>query len=186
MQSITKKKRIRKNEPDQRQSNLYQMRSRDDVSSGVSNRKPEKGICVSDVPERKDSREASSGPPISRQAYLDGRMKREEKKCDICGLKFKVGPTEKWKGRCGECAPKMRNSLTECPTCGRKFSLKNMILVSLQIAPGTEGSKKFKIRYCRECADKVRLRATKMLDAQKKDFDIAAAEQRENMKYLAG
>lgn len=113
-------------------------------------------------------------------------MRREEKKCDICGFRFKVGPTDKWKGRCGECAPVMRESLTECPICGRRFALKNMSLVSLQVSPGKKGSKKFKIHYCQECVVSVRSRAAKMVEAQKKDFDQAAAEQREHMKYLAG
>ena len=131
------------------QRDLFDVRQPNDVRDGVSNRGTEDEICLRDLPKGEDPGKTNPGKRVTRQAYIDGRIKEKKKKCDICGLAFVVGPTESWKGRCGECAPIMKESMITCPVCKNMFQLKSMRMASVVISSGKSGTKKYKIHYCR-------------------------------------
>lgn len=106
--------------------------------------------------------------------------------CDICGGRFRVDKKESWKGRCGECAPVMRDAMVTCPGCNRRYQFARMELVSVQVQPGKAGGKKFKIRYCQVCLGKVRARSSKLEEGQEAEFKRAADAQREFMRDIRG
>ncbi len=167
-------------------SSMQDVRPRNTLFSEFSNGRSKEELHMRSLPEREGGGAPDSGKTESRQAYINRRMKQKKKKCDICGQSFSIGPTENWKGRCGECAPKMRECFLTCPICDKRVQIKNAVVITVQISPGKSGSKKFKIYYCSECAMGVRVRSSKLVEFQKKEFDDAVADQREEMKFLTG
>lgn len=80
----------------------------------------------------------------------------------------------------------MREALLTCPGCNRKYPYARLELVSIQVQPGKQGGKKFKVRYCQQCISSVRVRSGKLEEAQTKEWDRAKGAQKEFMRDVRG